>query len=558
MRRPLPLLVALLPLALLASAIPQAPAQNPLPTPAGYTVRGMVINSVTNQPVARTLVSLAQDQAMLTDSNGQFSFPNIAAGSYSVSVTKPGYQGHGSGGAMMRFGRGAAPPRPEPPLRILVGPDTPALTLSITPFASIVGHIALSTADPPDGIRVQVFARRLQNGHPHWTNVGQVRVRNDGSFRIDDLEPGSYIVATLPSLDRPGLALNSREPVWGYPSLYYPGTTDFTAAGILNLGPGQQAEADITLTRRQFFPVIALVHSSSDTPGSFAILDTGGRQTGLFVNWDRRDGLVHAVVPDGTWTLDAHVYGRTMQFGSTTFQVNGAPATLAISIQPVPHIPVIIRRDFVASADASQPQVPGPGMNIELTSADEMSMTVGSMTHTDDSSAASNWELNITEPGRYWLKVEAYQPAYVSSITSGGVDLGSNPLVVIPGSAPQAVEVTLRNDGGSITGDINGLTSSAASSSGQSPQLWIYAIPLFSTAAALREGMPNSDGRFSFYNLPPGTYRVVACDAPQEIDFHSADALAAWTGKGQTVTVDPNATASISLDIVHMNAGAAQ
>jgi Carboxypeptidase regulatory-like domain len=557
-RHPLPLLVALLPVALLASAIPQAHAQNPLATQTGYTVRGTVMNSVTNQPVARALVAFSQDQAMLTDSNGQFSFPNIAAGSYSVSVTKPGYQGHGDGG-MMRIGRGAAPLRPEPPLRIQVGPDTPALTLSITPLGSIVGHITLSTADPPDGIRVQVITRRLQNGHPHWVNAGQVRVRNDGSFRIDDLEPGSYIIASLPSLDRPGLALNSREPVWGYPSLYYPGTTDFSAAGILNLGPGQQAEADFTLTRRQFFPVLALVHSSTDTPANFAILDTGGRPTGLFANWDRRDGLVHAVVPDGTWTLDAHVYGRTLQFGSTTFQVNGAPATLAINIQPVPHIPVIIRRDFVASADASQPPVPGPGMNIELTSADERSATVGSMTHTDDSSAASNWELNITEPGRYWLKVEAYQPAYVSSISSGGVDLGSNPLVVIPGSTPQAVEVTLRNDGGSIAGDINGLNpSTATSSSGQSPQLWIYAIPLFSTAAALRDVIPNSDGHFSFNNLPPGSYRVVACDAPQEIDFHSADALAAWTGKGQVVTVDPNGAASVDLDIVHMNAGATQ
>ena len=559
MRRPFPLLIALLPLALLASAIPQIHAQNPVATPAGYTVRGAVVDSVTNQPVARALVSLAQDQAMLTDSNGQFSFPNIAAGSYSVSVTKPGYQAHGSGGAMMRSGRGAAPPRPLPPLRIQVRADTPALTLAITPLASILGHITLSTADPPDGVRVQVFARRLQNGHPHWVNVGQVRVRNDGSFRVSDLAPGSYIIATMPSLDRPGLALNSREPVWGYPSLYYPGTTDFSAAGILNVGPGQQAEADMTLTRRLFFPVFALVHSSTDTPASFAILDTGGRQTGLFANWDRRDGLVHAIVPNGTWTLDARVYGRTMEFGSTTFQVNGAPATLAINIQPVPHIPVIIRRDFVASADASQPPVPGPGMNIEFTSADEMSTTVGSMTHADDSSAGTNWELNINEPGRYWLKVEAYQPAYVSSITSGGVDLGSNPLSVIPGSTPQRVEVTLRNDGGSIVGVIKGLIpSTATSSAGESPQLWIYAIPLFSTAAPLRDVMPNSDGRFSFYNLPPGTYRVVACDAPQEIDFHSAEALAAWTGKGQTVTVDPNGTASVDLDIVHMNARAPQ
>jgi hypothetical protein len=66
--------------------------------------------------------------------------------------------------------------------------------------------------------------------------------------------------------------------------------------------------------------------------------------------------------------------------------------------------------------------------------------------------------------------------------------------------------------------------------------------------------MPSPTGQFSFYNLAPGSYRVVACDAQQDIDFHSPEGLAIWAGKGQTVSVDPGGTASVDLDVVHMTA----
>ena len=553
------LLIALLPLAALTAA-PRARAQDAAAS-SGYAVRGTVTNAVSNQPVARALVALDQDEAMLTDSNGQFSFDNVAAGSYSISVNKPGYRGHGGMmfGVIRVAGRGV-PLQPEPPVRVQVGPDMPALTLSITPLATITGHVTLSTADPADGIRVQVYARRLQNGHPHWTVAGEARTRSDGSFRIADLEPGTYMVSTMASLDRPGQAFSndSHVAIWGYPSLYYPGTTDINAAGVLNVGAGQQAEADLTLVRQQFFPVVALVHSGSDVPANFEILESGGRQTGLAASWNRREDVVRAAVPNGTWTMEAHAYGRTMEWGSTTFQVNGAPTTLAINVQPVPRIPVIVHREFLASADGSQPQNAGLGVNLNLVSADAMSDNFGGggLMRNENPDGSVDWELNVNEPGRYWIQAQAWPPGYVSAVTSGGVDLGSNPLLIIPGSNPAPIEVTLRNDGGTINGEIADQTSGSSAGGTPAPgelaQVWIYAIPLFATASGLPQGYAQQNRQFTIPNLAPGTYRVVACDAPQEIDFHSPDGLAPWAGKGETVTVDAGGTASVDLDVIHV------
>jgi hypothetical protein len=258
--------------------------------------------------------------------------------------------------------------------------------------------------------------------------------------------------------------------------------------------------------------------------------------------------------------MEAHAYGRVQEWGSTPFQVNGAPVTFAISVVPVPHIPVVIHREFLTSADSSQPPPSGPGMNLVLVSADEIGNAAGGLNQVDGS-GGSEWELNVEKPGRFWVQASAFPPGYVSSITSGGVDLGSNPLVVVPGSTPLPIEVTLRNDPGTIMGQITSETPAASGPalvSGERPQLWIYAIPLFSTTANLPEGSLQSNGQFVIPNLAPGSYRVVACDAPQEIDFHSAAGLAAWAGKGQTVTVDPGGTASVDLDVIHVTAAATE
>ena len=56
-------------------------------------------------------------------------------------------------------------------------------------------------------------------------------------------------------------------------------------------------------------------------------------------------------------------------------------------------------------------------------------------------------------PGRYWVETNAWA-GYVSSITSGGVDLAGNPLVISPNSSNAPIEVVLHNDFGTITGRI--------------------------------------------------------------------------------------------------------
>jgi hypothetical protein len=519
----------------------------------GYAVRGTIVDAASGQPVARALVSLGQDFATLTGGDGQFSFEDVPGGGYQVSVRKPGYEGFGMISATVSRPGISRQPRPPHPIR--VGPDMPSLSFRILPLAVITGHVTLSTADPADGIQVMAYIRQTENGRLHWTMAGLAQTRSDGSFRIDELPAANYILYTQSSLDLDRAAGNAHGPVFGYPAVYYPGVTDPTAAGMITLRSGQKVQADIGLVRQQFFEVTAVVQLPDPSQyASFQILDSSGRQTQLPASYDRRTQTVTASVPSGSWSLAAHSFGRELLWGRTDFQVAGAPVSLAISLLPVPHIPVNIRRDFTVSADNSQPQSSGPGLNLFLVAADDLSMaSYGGGLNSIEGSNGQSWEIRTTQPGRYWVQAQAFPPAYVNSISSGGVDLAANPLVVVPGSTPAPIDVTLRNDSGTITGDISSQSPTLAggvSGGVQMPLAWVYAIPLFPTPSVLPTGFLRPDGQFTIPNVPPGSYRVVACDSPRQIDFRSPEGLAAWSGKGQTVTVDAGSTAHVELSAV--------
>lgn len=530
-----------------------------LPGSGTISVRGTVVNSVSGAPVARAFVELNAQYAMLTDGGGQFSFAHVPAGLYMICVQKPGYLTigipQGGGHRFRRFGNQDLHSR-----SLRITGDTDDLRFALMPAASIAGQVTLSGSDPSDGIAVSIYRRQFQDGRPLWVMAGRATTRTDGTFRLGDLSPGSYSVNTQATLDRLAFSDNSNHPVWGYPPVYYPGVTDPNSAGILTLAAGQQAEADFAVKRQQFFPVtIAVRGGQQGTPGEFNVLDAGGRPTGFSARYSIMEQVVHADVPNGSWVLNARGFGQTMSWGRAAFQVAGAPVSLAVSLEQIPRIPVDIQRDFTSS------NVPipanNPGMNLRLISADPFNaaggggflttnrppLRPGSQTPTP--AEEGGWQINVTEPGRYWIEATPYPPAYISSITSGGTDLMSSPLIIATGSTPAPVEVTLRDDSGKITGQMS--TGSAPGAAGsqtqQSPAVQLCAIPLFPTVTQMPVTMTAPDGSFTFANLAPGSYRVAPCETPQEIDFHSAEGLTAWTGKGQVVTVTAGGTAQVTL-----------
>lgn len=524
-----------------------------------YAVQGTIVNAQTNQPIGRAEVILNNEHAVLTSAEGRFEFDQIPMGDYQVSIEKPGYIsiGYAMGAS---FGRRLAS-RPRPGRRIRVGPKMPELTFRLVPCGSIRGQVSLSTSDPADRIRVIAYQRVLRNGLTRWEMAGSATTNSEGVFHLGDVVPGNYILLTEPSPDRPAGLRGA--VTWGYPSSYYPGVTDSAAAGVLAIAMGQNVEADFALTRQAFYPLTAQVLAvDPGSPGGFRILDTSGRTTNLRAGYDARDQTVHANVPNGAWVLRAQG-GRDRLFGQTAFQVANRPVNTAITILPIPKLHVTIRREFTSSPET--PQEPagmaraGPGVNLQL---EDMALFgrggIMRMEYEPNRDPFSETTRGTIEamPGRYWVEVVNAWSSYVSSITSGQTDLAGNPLVITSNNSNAPIEVVLRNDAGTIkaqfsaqAGDAPRIVSSFQV--GEVPQIYVYAIPLFPTAAMVAATSWASDGEVTLPNLAPGSYRVIACDSEQEIDFHTPEGLAAWDGKGRVVNVDPGATATVQLDVLH-------
>jgi hypothetical protein len=514
--------------------------------PPSYPVRGVVLNSVTRQPIARVLVDGRED-AVLTNSEGHFEL-KLSEGTTQISIRRPGYNSTGFGAQHL----------------VKVGANAPDLTFYLSPEAAISVHVSLSSGDEIDGIRFVEYRRQVFNGRGSWVPQGTFNTDSEGNLHLVNLDaPSSYMVCSMAFQEATGVAPD--KATYGYSSGCLPDGSEPAGASPVSLAAGQQAQFEFTLARQRFYPVSIAMPSRVEAQAGVGIQihDQSGRPTGLPAHWNQEHQAFEARLPSGSYYAEANVGGKAPSYGRLDFHVSDGPVSgLSITVSPLKPVSVQIRRDFTESDNSQQGLVlisgssdPGPGVNLNLVSADSLTGGVGGsgLRRVEGSRDSTLFEMDNVKPGRYWVQANAFQ-GYVSSIASGGVDLARDPLVIGPGNSTTPIEITLRNDAGSISGTINQSPATGPGANGSAPgemgAVFLYTIPLFSSAAQITETRTGDAGRFGVGNLAPGSYLVVAFDEPQEIEMGEPQALARFAGKGQTVSVSAGGTASVQLDLI--------
>lgn len=522
-----------------------------------YPVDGVVENSLTHEPIARVLVAGLQDR-VLTDNEGRFEL-QLPKGTIMIRLQRPGYGSRG--------------PYEEATHIVDVAPDMPALTYYLSPSASITAHVVLSNGDQPDGLIFTLYSRTVMNDHAQWTQSGSAAVDSGGAARFFSLAaPGEYVLCSNSSSDDNATA-NSRLPASGYPSLCFPGGTDFASATVspLTLRPGQQADLEADLARQPFYPVTITPVGAGGTGVPFVQVHTQNGQTvGAAVvpsirAWDWTFNL-----PNGTYYADTVIHAgkgpESFRYGRVDFTVAGGPVSgLKLAALPMQPISVEIHREFTATGNQGVASFngpvsggagePGPPLNLSFFAVDNL----GDAGYSDglrrdpNSPNSDLFQLRIMRPGRFWAHVDPYGPYYVSSITCGGVDLASHPLEAGPGGSSYPIEITLRNDMGRLT-TMLALPSSDASAegmeSGDMARVFLYAIPLFPTVERINVWAAQTSS-FHFSNpLPPGEYLVVASHHQQQFDLGDPKTIARLSDQGQKVTIEPGQTATVVLNKV--------
>ena len=539
-------------------------------------IHGVVVNSVTHEPVGRALVFSPDNRfATIADDQGHFEFPlpqpttDPTAPSNEPSPTSPGEVRvepaiSNFPGVLMARKPGflSSENRSWISNRVLVDKEKD-LTITLVPEGLIVGRVILPTFSASDLIEVELYRRQVQEGRVYWIKAGSERTRANGDFRFAELEAGTYKLLTREMLDRDPLTFDPQGQLYGYPPVYFPNATDFATAGSIQLTPGVTFQAELSPLRQRYYPVkVAVTNGPPDVPLNINVSAQGRKGPGYSLGYNARDQRIEGLLPNGTYVVEASNEGLNPATGSATIIVKGA-ALEGVTITLVPHSSVRVnaKLDFKHDPDPdrqsdriSQNVLPSgqwrrQNLNLRLEPADEFAdgnipqLRPPTGPH-DDSLVFDN-----VAPGRYWVRIDPTR-GFAASIRSGEIDLLRQPLTVRLGSS-RVVDVTVRDDGAEIVGAIEGLggnsgrtgDSSVSSprsftvrfSSGDVPA-FVYCVPLPDSTGQFRQAWVSPDGKFNLQQVPPGAYRVLAFDRQQPaLEYRNSEAMRAYDSMGQVV-----------------------
>jgi hypothetical protein len=587
-RHPRPL-IRLLALAMLVlvlctnSRVTLAQSTQPQPNQAD-SIHGIVVNGVTREPVGRALVYSSDNRfATMTDGEGRFEFtfpqaePENNQGDESRSSNSSCISSEGGTACTTYPLPSQRPNRPQMLLARRPGflgdqggappaqPVTPGqeLTLAMTPEALIVGRVTLPSSEASEAIQLEIYKRLVGDGRARWVRVGQASTKSSGEFRFTDLSAGNYKLLTRELPDRDPVTFDPRGQRYGYPPVYFPNATDFTAAQTIELGAGQIFQADISVVRQPYYQVKVAVTNPPRGAGIGVVVSAGAHAgPGYSLSYNDDDQMIEGLLPNGNYTLDASTYGRTALAGTVNISVKGAAVEgPRITLAPAASIPLNVKEEFTSGEEPNSPRMtirtgqsarsergPRRYLNVNLELADDFAEGRGASLRPPSGSQDDSLVMENVQPGRYWVRAYSSR-GFVASITSGETDLLHEPLVVGGGST-SPIEITMRDDTAEIDGTVEGaapppnMAESPPSSFGYgfaaqsmaASSTHVYCVPLPDSSGEFRDLGVGPDAKFGPLELPPGTYRVLAFDRPQpDLEYRNPEAMRAYDAKGQLV-----------------------
>jgi len=579
---------------------------------ASDSIRGIVINGVTREPIGRALVVSPDNRfAVLTNSEGRFEFNLSKAEGTDQSGSDS--SGTGSGGPtgapirlsnrpyMLTVRKPGFMPDPNNPGQNLQNDPTSDLTLALIPESLIVGTVALPTSEAPDSISLQLYRRQIQDGRAHWVPAGNAESNSEGQFRFADLAAGTYKLLTSELLDEDPLAIDpltvdpatfeSRGPLFGYPPVYYQNATDFGAATEIQLAAGQTQVVNLSLVKQPYYrvklPVILPADDSSQNGFGVEVYAHGHKGPGFSLGYNNAHHAVEGLLPNGTYTVEASSFGPNAMTGLQTMTIKGAPVDgPSIAVAPNASVPVRVKEEFTGTDPRGAMSVSANGrttvvrdarryLSVVLEPADDFGTGMQFPMRLPRGSADDALEVPGVAAGSYWVRVQSSR-GYVASIRSGNLDLEHQPIYVGVGGAPSPIEITMRDDTAEISGTVEGVTAASGGGAGNrfsassttsygfsSGNLFgttpyaagagahLYCIPVADSGGQLTEAWVGPEGNFDAQGLAPGAYRLLAFDRVQpELEFRNPESMRAYDAKGPVVRVAGGQKEHVTLQVI--------
>jgi len=547
-----------------------ARGQQPLATGTAV-ISGTVVVAGTGQPARRARVTLngsegGGSRTATTDEDGRYTFADLGAGRYSLSVSKTGHVG-------VTFGQ-TRPGRPGTPIQLTDG-EKFAANLQLPRGSVITGTVLDEYGEPTPGTQVRVMRYVMQGGRRTLQQSGNGSTDDRGIYRVYGLQPGDYIVSAVPRNAGPAMDVQrlqmelaqvrerlvaqaadgaardvaarlqaqlqaqlpqQEEQATGYAPVYFPGTAAVAQAGAVALNIGEErGNVDFQLVRVPMARVDGTIVNSTGQPTEniqVTLTDATQPVPGAVTIGSRADaeGRFHlGSVPPGNYRLIARAVvsqpgapggglpggrgGRLLGPQSTAIRLWGT-VDIAVDGRNLSNVLVTLQQGLTLSGRvAFQGTAPQPAdltrMRVNLAPADPaggpmMQNAAGTVDATGKFTIAS------VVPGMYRLTASgAGNGWYLDSAVIDGQDTLDVPFEVKPGSAPSGAVITFTDRQAQLTGAITNQRGQPA------PEQTLILFPAderywVPQSRRIRSTRPSTDGQFTFAGIPPGDYKLVA------------------------------------------------
>lgn len=543
-------LAALVVAAILIGTQANAPVRARQNAPRQGSIAGTV--QVSNgEPAAEATVTLREAQnttsrEAVTDSQGRFRFNDVPAGHFLLHAAKPGFVATNYG----------ASSRGKPGLILAVGEGQAidGLSMSLSRGAAISGRLVNDAGAPVAGAEVSALERLISDLGVRWLRAAVATSDDRGAYRLFGLGDGEYAIAAVrPDLGAGPTAVRSPsmaaarataarigapqgagtpEPPPSYLPVFFPGTTDTSAPGVISVrSGGDQADMNFTVHAAQ----------ASEIQGRL-LLTSGVSMRDVRVSLTApSESVLSALGYPHVWPVPLMPDGR--------FVAEGVPpgnyAVLASTVAPAPHgattsdpAPAHARDWYALTTAVVSGRFLGldtlrlaTGANVSgrvVVEGGQLSASIVSrvalrLNRVADGQALfdlpqvrpdSTGAFTFTgvPPGHYVVVANLGGASpddrlwHVSRVTSAGRDFTDTPLQIVIGEDAQDIVVTLTNRVTELTGSLLDTAGRITSD---------YYVIVFSVDAQMRRPgsrwlraplRPASDGSFKIVGLPGGDY----------------------------------------------------
>lgn len=535
-------------LASLALMVPSSFAQPKATQQAAgsYSISGVVISSVTGQPLDRAEVSLHSSTgdslvtATTTGQDGHFSFEHLPPGKFSLSASRRGYVGmaydeHEGYSTAIVTGNGL---------------KTDGLIFRLPPRAVIRGNVSDDAGDPVQQARVTLYRVDLRSGLGNIVHAGTTTTDDTGTYEFAHLDAGNYYIAAVatpwyatrpqPRRDAAGNLLpdEQRSPLdVAYPTTFYADVTDSDSATPIPVKAGDQVQVNLTMHTVPAVHLLVEVPSPSVHGFSMPRLtqeifgQTEGLPAGMSYNWRG-----HQSNSDGDTTIELNGVAP----GHYSVELYGGGDSSRSAVIDAATDAKVDLSQAAGMADVSGKVAMANGeelpdrLNISLRSSD------GHNGGSERVNSDGTFTIHGVPPGSYELWVAAPGTSLaVTHLTATGAPTEGNVLKI--GTASAAISATLVEGSATLTGFV-------VRDAKPAPGVMVLLVPRNPGAERemFRRDQSDSDGSFQLNRVVPGQYTLIAIEDGWTLDWARPDVIAHYLPKGLKIIV-PSRTKDLAL-----------